>query len=94
MGTQYKSAMLQEQTMQAIRQWHAGVKDKRKKASPRDDSSTDQSSHHRTLSFAEYVEFNNKETKETKENYGEVCEANSSIALSSEEVQIEISNTS
>ncbi|XP_057998777.1 MLO-like protein 3 isoform X2 [Hevea brasiliensis] len=31
MGTQFKSAILEEQTANAIREWHAGVKQKRKK---------------------------------------------------------------
>lgn len=31
MGTHFKSAVLEDQTAHMIRQWHAGVRDKRKK---------------------------------------------------------------
>lgn len=92
MGTQYKSTVLEEQTKNVIRKWHAGVKDKRKKASPRDDSSTDQSSHLRTLSFSEYVDFRNNKTTDTKENTIEIVSGETSLlrVSSNDEVRIEI----
>lgn len=71
MGTHYKRALLEDQTAHMMRQWHAGVKDKRKKEragskTPRRDqedsvwsisprNSPEISSHHRTPSLAEFV---------------------------------------
>ncbi|XP_030447750.1 MLO-like protein 3 [Syzygium oleosum] len=69
MGSQFKSAVLEEQTANVIKQWHAGVREKRKKQKgdasnhgQEDSSSTKyskrtnsdtSSSHHRTPTFAE-----------------------------------------
>lgn len=71
MGTHYKRALLEEQTAHVMRQWHAGVKDKRKKErasskTPRRDqgdsvwsisprNSPEISSHYRTPTLAEFV---------------------------------------
>ncbi|XP_057472558.1 MLO-like protein 3 [Actinidia eriantha] len=68
MGTHFKSAVLEEETANVIRQWHAGVKDKRKKGklspSTRGEDSTsvwsrsnspDISSHHRSPTLSEFA---------------------------------------
>ncbi|GFZ13163.1 seven transmembrane MLO family protein [Actinidia rufa] len=68
MGTHFKSAVLEEETANVIRQWHAAVKDKRKKGklspSTRGEDSTsvwsrsnspDISSHHRSPTLAEFA---------------------------------------
>ena len=68
MGTHFKSAVLEEETANVIRQWHAAVKDKRKKGklspSHRGEDSTsvwsrsnspDISSHHRSPTLSEFA---------------------------------------
>ncbi|KAL0436883.1 UNVERIFIED_CONTAM: MLO-like protein 10, partial [Sesamum radiatum] len=67
MGSEYKSAILEEHTVHAIKQWHANVKQKRKRSDKsgnniQDDSSTlgstaspDISSHRRAPSLTEFA---------------------------------------
>ena len=64
MGSQFKSAALDEQTVHAVKKWYAETRDKRKKqqdpsstvsSSNRTISSPDSSSHHRILTFSQEI---------------------------------------
>uniref|UniRef100_A0A5B7AJ27 MLO-like protein n=1 Tax=Davidia involucrata TaxID=16924 RepID=A0A5B7AJ27_DAVIN len=101
MGSQYKSAVLEEQTVHVIRQWHAGVRDKRKKRpisqSSRGESSTTRSnsrtnsSHHRTPTLAEFASHGG--TDQIVEDRQEITQHEPITAMvsSSIDFQIEIS---
>ncbi|KAG8371350.1 hypothetical protein BUALT_Bualt13G0078600 [Buddleja alternifolia] len=67
MGSEYKSAILEEHTIHAIKQWHSGVKQmkrpKREAASDHDFSI----SHHRAPTFTEFASINYGEADEITE---------------------------
>ncbi|KAL6979302.1 hypothetical protein U1Q18_020967 [Sarracenia purpurea var. burkii] len=103
MGTHFKSAILEDQTVDVIRQWHAGVKDKRKKRpvsqSPRRGGSSswsktsrsnspDLSSHHRSPTLSE---FDSRATRtEPIETAEELAPAHAPSSSAIDEVRIEL----
>lgn len=105
MGSQFKSAVLEEQTANVIKQWHAGVREKRKKQKgdasnhgQEDSSSTKyskstnsdtSSSHHRTPTFAEISVA--AETTEESQESGSNRELGRNIEGPSDFVRIELS---
>ncbi|XP_022756687.1 MLO-like protein 3 [Durio zibethinus] len=86
MGSNFKSAVLEEQTAKVIKQWHDGVKQKRKKqagsshvgndfSKSNESVSPDLSSHHRTPTLSETASFPNnseivEEDREIQEEAG------------------------
>ncbi|KAI6685767.1 hypothetical protein NL676_031680 [Syzygium grande] len=105
MGSQFKSAVLEEQTANVIKQWHAGVREKRKKQKgdasnhgQEDSSSTKystrtnsdtSSSHHRTPTFAE-ISVAAEITEESQES-GSNRELGRNVEGPSDFVRIELS---
>ncbi|XVF19481.1 hypothetical protein REPUB_Repub11eG0114400 [Reevesia pubescens] len=101
MGSNFKSAVWEEQTANAIKQWHAGVKQKRKKresshvvGSDYSNSyrtiSTDLSSHHRTPTLSDTASFPTK-TEIVEEVSDQIQEeASPAITSSIEVVDIEM----
>lgn len=105
MGSQFKSAVLEEQTASVIRQWHAEVREKRKKQNnkntehPRDSFSSvsrsymnspiDLSSHHRSLTISGSDSIHGE--NEIVENHLEIRTGESNpVTSSSETMQLEM----
>lgn len=81
MGSQFKSAALEEQTVHAVKQWYAETRDKRKKkqdqsstvsSSNRTMGSPDLSSHHRILTFSQEMTHPSGEIENVEEGDQEI----------------------
>ncbi|XP_059430445.1 MLO-like protein 3 [Corylus avellana] len=81
MGSQFKSAALEEQTVHVVKQWYAETRDKRKKkqdqsstvsSSNRTMGSSDFSSHHRILTFSQEMTHPSSEIGNVEEGDQEI----------------------
>ncbi|CAK9162260.1 unnamed protein product [Ilex paraguariensis] len=110
MGSYFKSAVLEEETVHVIKQWHAEVREKRKKQpcshspSPRDHSSPtwsncrttspDPSSHHRSPTLVEFASRGGAEITEDHQEQVVVRDETVPDDVSTTEVQLQMPDMS
>jgi mlo protein len=101
MGSQFKSAALEEQTVHVVKKWYAETRDKRKKqqdpsstvsSSNRTTGSLDLSSHHRILTFSQEITHPSSEIETVEEGDQEIHQDELEFGMVSSNIeQIELS---